>query len=206
VGAAHVILAAGIVAGMGATADADDYPYSGYFTVQPRGTDPADAALACAFGFTHQRDDGSFTSYHVDLDAFRNGRQVRYVEYGAGLCSISADGVEACIMSESADASEIGATYYDVASNISDDTVDTTYFDTRADAVAFARHVGDDADGTAMRFFRCPGFDDKALADTLGNAMSTLTLEQRAMLVTPQFTKSNRKLMGAILRQLGTED
>ncbi|HVZ15006.1 MAG TPA: hypothetical protein VG894_11150 [Bauldia sp.] len=198
----RAVLALWLLAGAAAPSVASEYPYSGYYTVQPRATDSSDAALACAFGFTHQRIDGGFVTYHVDLDTFRNRGEVRYVEYAAGHCRIDVNGLEACTVDESADAGEIGAVYYDVATDIADDAVDVTYFDRRAQAVAFARHTGSEADGTAARFFRCLGFSDATLRDALGNAMSTLTLEQRGVLTMPEFTDANRALMRDILAAL----
>jgi hypothetical protein len=198
-------LAAGLLAAGAAPSAAGEYPYSGYYTVQPRETAATDAALACAFGFTHQRVDGGFVTYHVDLDAFRTGGDVRYVEYAAGRCRINPDGVEACMVDESADEDEIGVTYFDVATNIADDSVDATYFDRRADAVAFARHVGDDTGGVAARFFRCPGFSDATLSGALSNAMSTLPIEQRGALTMPEFTDANRALMRDILATLAPQ-
>ncbi len=183
---------------------AADYPYSGYFSSQPLTTSAEDARLACAFSFIRQNPDGTFVGYHIDKPAFLADHRVRYLEYGAGTCAIDTNNVEACTMTASQDEDEIDRTYYDVAGAITADTVETTAFDSKAQAVAFATGHKAKAAFTS-RFVRCPGFDDAGLAAAISDTMSTLPLTERGPLQAPEFTDANRALMRDILAALATQ-
>jgi len=199
---ARIALAAAGLALMGPAAVAADYPYSGYFSSQPLATAMDDARLACAFSFIRQDRDGTFVGYHIDKPAFLADRTVRYLEYGAGTCTIDAKGVEACTMTASQDEDEIDRTYYDVAGAIAADTVETASFDSKAQADAFASGHSKRKPAFTSRFVRCPGFDDASLAGAVSGTMSTLPLSERGPLQSPEFTDANRALMRDILGAL----
>ena len=68
---------------------AKDYPYSGYFAfVNSEFPGSLDTAT-CAFSFFHQRPDGTYTSYHIDLALFKASKAVRYVEFNRAQCTYS---------------------------------------------------------------------------------------------------------------------
>jgi hypothetical protein len=196
------LLAIAIVAS--GSAAAADYPFAGYFSSQAADTEPADAQLACAYSFFRQNTDGTFIGYQIDKPAFIADGTVRFEQYGRGACTIDADRVEQCTMTASPDKDEIGTSYFDVVGEVTADTVTSHYFDTHEEATAYATKQ----EGTPTfesRFRRCAGFDDAHLSGKLRENLTTLTLDERGQLQSPEFNDATRATMRAILGKLGTQ-
>ncbi len=185
-------------------AQANEYPYSGYFSSQAADVSPEDAQLACGYSFFHQRPDGTFIGYIVDKPAFLTDGTVRYERYGEGMCTIDADRVEVCTTTASSDNSEIGAAYFDVMTVVDADTISTKYFDTTKAAKAYAASAEGKPDFES-RFVRCAGFDDARLGAALTTTMTTLGIDEQGPLQSPEFDDVSRATMRAILKKLGTQ-
>lgn len=185
-----------------AAAGADSYPYSGYFSSQIVDVSAGDARLACAYSFFRQNADGSFVGYLVDKPAHDADGSVRYLLYGRGQCTIAGGRVETCTMTASADAEEIGHSYYDVIKSIQPEAIATSSFDSAQDANLYA--LGGIGQPTVeLRFSRCEGFDDARLSGFVSDAMSGLPAEERWALQSPEFDDASRADMTAILGTIG---
>jgi hypothetical protein len=185
-------------------AQAQDYPFSGYFSSQAADVGPEDAQLACAYSFFQQKPDGTFVGYEIDKPAFLTDGIVRYERYGEGTCTIDADHVEACTTTGSSDPSEIGASYYDVMTKTDADTINSKYFDTKEAATDYAR-TSEGLPDFESHFVRCTGFTDALIGPTLSPSMTTLPIDDQGPLQSPEFDEVSRATMRAILKKLGTQ-
>lgn len=185
-------------------AQAGDYPFSGFFSSQPADVGPDDAQLSCAYSFFRQNPDGTFIGYEIDKPAFLTDGTLRYERYGEGVCIVDADNVETCTTTASSDKTEIGASYFDVMTLISPDTIGSQYFDTKEAATAYATRAEGMPDFES-RFVRCAGFDDARLGAALTTTMTTLSTEDQGPLQSPEFDDASRATMRAILKKLQTQ-
>jgi hypothetical protein len=182
-----------------APALAADYPYSGYFTAQSKDMDADTAQLLCAVSFFLQRADGTYANYHLDRPAFERDGSVRFVFYGAGECTIEARTmVEACTISEDTVPGQAGQLLFDVVEAMTPDRIDLANFDTREEAETFAAGGGDrDTSANGTRFTRCSGYDAD-IAGFLKTARSTLSMDERMALITPELDDRTRAMLTTI--------
>lgn len=178
------------------SANAGDYPYSGYFGTQSAEVSDEDTRLACAYSFVHQEADGWFVGYIIDKPAYDADGTIRYDEYARGRCTIAGT-VETCTMTASRDADEIGFSYYDVIESISADSVVFAMFDDREDAERYAED-GERRSIADQRFARCDGFETN-IRRHLVEEFSTMPDDDIWPLYTPDFTDGVRAEMAAIL-------
>jgi hypothetical protein len=184
---------------------AADYPFSGFFATTPTDEDQHKARLRCAYGFFIQGKDGSYINYHLDLPRFVEGSAVRFVEYGRGSCSIDASGkVESCLATFDADPSIQGKTFIDVFRLREPDVIDLFYFDTVAEAQAFAI-AGPGSKAAENRYGMCKGFDAVRMAKYLSTGRSTLSPDDRMKMISPDMDDATMATMTRVLETIGAD-
>ena len=184
-----------------APAGAEDYPYSGYFATGLPDESLDDTRLSCANGFFRQGTDGSFVNYHLDAARYDSDGTIRYVRYGAGLCTLLDDKrTEACKMEFSTEPQEIGEIYVDVIESVDPDRILLAYFDTIPEAWAYI--AGKTARPDLTTFVRCTGFTDAAMSGHLTEEVSGLSIDDRDAVMSPEFNETSRARMKGILDQL----
>jgi hypothetical protein len=184
---------------------AAEYPFSGYFATTPTDEDQHKAELRCAYGFFIQNKDGSYINYHLDLPRFTESSTVRFVEYGRGICSIDASGkVESCLATFDADPSIQGKTFIDVFRQSQPDVIDLFYFDTLAEAQAFAA-AGPGSKAAENRYTMCKGFDAAGLAKYITTDRSALSPDDRMKMISPDMNDATMATMTRVLETIGAD-
>jgi hypothetical protein len=184
---------------------AADYPFSGFFTTTPSDEDQHKAELRCAYGFFIQDKDGSYINYHLDLPRFVESSAVRFVEYGRGSCTIDASGkVESCLATFDADPSIQGKTFTDVFQQREPEVIDLFYFDTVAEAQAFAA-AGPGSKAAENRYTMCKGFDAASMAKYLSTDRSTLSPDDRMKMISPDMDDATMATMTRVLETIGAD-
>jgi hypothetical protein len=189
----------------GTAASAADYPFSGFFAMTSPDEDQHKAQLRCAYGFFVQGKDGSYVNYHLDLPRFARDGAVRFVEYGRGSCGIDAGGkIESCLATYDADPSVQGKTFIDVFQQREPGVVDLFYFDTIAEAQAFAA-AGPGSKEAASRYSTCSGFDAASMAKYLSTDRSTLSPDDRMKMISPELDDATMSIMTRVLETIGAD-
>ena len=184
---------------------AADYPFSGFFATTPTDEDQHKAELRCAYGFFIQDKDGSYINYHLDLPRFVESSAVRFVEYGRGSCTIDASGkVESCLATFDADPSIQGKTFIDVFQLGEPGVIDLFYFDTIAEAQAFAL-AGPGSKAAENRYTMCKGFDAASMAKYLSTDRSTLSPDDRMKMISPDMDDATMATMTRVLETIGAD-
>ena len=186
-------------------AGAADYPYTGLYTTSDPATD-ADAALRnCAYNFFSQEKDGSYISYHLDLQHYVAEKTIRYVEYSRGHCAIEDGGlfkrgsVETCTSTFDTDPAEQGKSYIDVYREDGPGVIIASSFDKIGDARTFA------ASGTGTpvfltRYSLCP--DPDKVAKFISAEKSTLSPDERAKITGPEPDDVTTAIMTSVLKTI----
>lgn len=197
-----VLIAAAFVSlSAGAAAAAEDYPYTGFFAAGLPDEKPDDVRLNCANAFFRQERDGSFVNYHIDAESYDRDGTIRYVRFGDGRCDLSDGGpIEACTMTFSTDAAEIGAVYVDVIDSIEPEVVFIRHFDQVEEARDYLAGKGETPERSF--FVRCTGFTEDALTPHLTTKVSRLNLDERDEVIAPELDAATRARLRAILGQL----
>jgi hypothetical protein len=184
---------------------AADYPFSGFFATTPTDEDQHKAELRCAYGFFIQDKDGSYINYHLDLPRFVESSAVRFVEYGRGICTIDTSGkVESCLATFDADPSIQGKTFIDVFQQREPEVIDLFYFDTVAEAQAFAL-AGPGSKEAENRYTMCKGFDATSMAKYLSTDRSTLSPDDRMKMISPDMDDATMATMTRVLETIGAD-
>lgn len=153
-----ILLAVGPLVGMAGSGRAEDYPYSGAYAPSDEALTGETLARRCALSFVEQRANGDWFIYHVDLDAFRTDRTIRFYQASNGHCDFdAARNVETCVtFVDIAYPAGEGEILYDVATSIGADRVTTAFFD---DATELDTALADPAlltQAVQQNFDRCP--------------------------------------------------
>ena len=200
-------LAAAVIV-LGAMAEpvaAEDYPFSGAFTVaeNPQAPSPHDAAH-CALMFFTQARDGAFASYHVDFESFKRDGVVRYLPFNRGTCVYDAKlRLETCTETSDTDPAAVGQTYSDILLEVGENLVRTNFFRTPEDAAAY-RGAGNIANFDALSYYRCP-FDAEKLAGAISTTTSTLSVDARNALSAPNAKLLDDPVAQAIMKAMGLD-
>ena len=198
-----MLLAAGLSGLCLLPASAQDYPFSGHFTVSGGSDAPAasDPAL-CAYTFFSQQKDGRFVSYHIDLARFTATGTARFVAYNRGSCRYQpAPRIETCTTDFDTDPDGNHKTFFDVLGNVGSTFVQTTAFDKPLAAVTYAmtHQIGD---GYPLAYFRCP-FDPARIAAAISDDISTLDLDARNAITAPDAARLASEEAARLMAALG---
>jgi hypothetical protein len=191
-----------VVAASAATAA--DYPYSGLFATSDTDASLQEAQLHCAYSFFAQNKDGSYVSYHLDLQHYLADRTIRFVEYSRGNCTPEADGkVETCTSTFDTDPAEQGKSYTDVFRDDGSGIVHVSFFDRIDDARSFAA-TGAGKPDFEVRYSLCP--DSGELAKYLSTDRSTLSPADRLQVTAPVPDDATAAIMTSVLKTIHNSD
>jgi hypothetical protein len=172
---------------------AADYPYSGFFAINPDRVSFDRAQLLCAYNFFIQNKDGTYVSYHLDLAGHLKDGSTKYLEYSRGQCVVDAEHpIETCTSSFDSDASVQGMPFIDVFKRINATAIEATFFNDLAQAKAF---VGNGVAGEfpPIEYDLCLDLDAASMANYLSAERSTLSPDERLKLTAPQWTRTRRR-------------
>jgi len=197
--------AAGWIA-LAGPAMAEDYPYFGYLGIAVDAAAPnkLDAAR-CALTFFKQGSDGSFVSYHLDMENLRSTGNINYLEFNRGKCTYDAGRkIEACNVVTDTDKQSEGKTFIDVVDAIGDSYIKTISFDTMELAVDYA-DKGNPTSGFPISYFRCP-FAPGLVEAAMTGKISTLAIPDRDKLTAPDQQLLESPFVADIMKALGMKE
>jgi hypothetical protein len=181
-------------------AAAADYPYSGFYTVVAPEVDVQQGQLQCAYNFFVQNKDGSYVSYHLDLQRYLADRTIRFVEYSRGSCVLDEGGkVETCTSSFDTDPSEQGKASTDVFRQAGSGAVNASFFDEIAAARAFAA-TGAGTPAYEAHYSLCADFTVETMGKYLSADRSTLSPGDRLKLTAPPPDEVTTAIMTSVLK------
>jgi hypothetical protein len=179
---ATVTAALALLLGAAGVAAGDDYPFTGYFSIDEPSDEIAERRLLCATGFIRQDADGSFVNYHLDMPAYEADGAIAYLKYTAGTCVIDPDNVETCTVTFDTIPEEVDLESFDVLGAITSRWVEYAMFDSPDNARSWLES-GEPEPIHKGRFTRCPGYDDTRLRPFLSDRESALSLDDRTALI-----------------------
>lgn len=184
---------------------ADNYPFSGLFWPAFETVDKTDLDRRCALTFLEQKADGTWTSYHADLDRFRTTGEIRYLTMAQGACQFTPQTkVETCLVTLDHSYPELeGATFYDVILALADDKVETVMIEAASGWETVMQDAGSSDAGIAMNYLRCP-FSPEALTSRISPEATTLSADalnalrnpSDELLVSPEVSRLVQVLRG----------
>lgn len=185
---------------------AEDYPYYGYLGIAVDAAAPSKLdAARCALTFFKQESDGSFVSYHLDMDNLRSTGNISYLEFNRGRCAYDAGRkIEACSVVTDTDKASEGKTFIDVVDEIGDSYIKTISFDTIELAVDYA-DKGYRTSGFPISYFRCP-FAPGPVEAAMTGKLSTLAMPERDKLTAPDQQLLESPFMTDIMNALGMKE
>ena len=195
----------GLMALCAGPALAEEYPFSGLFTIADGPRSAEDVARHCALSFVEQRSDGDWFVYHVDLDGFRTDRSIRFVQVANGHCDYDGQtGAETCVtLSDAAFPEAVGTTVFDLVTEIAPDRVGTVFFADRADLDRALAGQDRGGNGLPQDYLRCPFAAERMMSLVTGD-LSSAPGDEIDALRAPDATRLSDPLVGLLVERLGT--
>ena len=157
---------------------AEDYPFSGFFWPAMDSVDTTRIAQLCALTFLDQRPDGTWSTYHVDLAAFRESKTISYHKLSEGSCRFTPETkVESCAVTMDKSYTEgAGQTFYDVLVGMTADRVDTVMIEAASLWETVMQNGGTGDEGMQLTYLRCPYRED-AIRALISPDITTLSAD-----------------------------
>ncbi|MDP8995708.1 MAG: hypothetical protein M3O03_01705 [Pseudomonadota bacterium] len=192
------------------TTYAEDYPYSGYFSVQMKDSSPGFKQAKCALEFYKQNSDGTATDYFLDTDKFKKNGIVSYFVVDRNTCTYypSTKSDSCTATSYDHDGTRQGV-QFDLYESLPPDDFSYVNFadDTELNRFAHStqKSLPNDKFPTAIRFYvhRCEGFDDSALYDHLTEHVNTLSEDETYDVFAKPIEKGEIPLVLDIMQKIG---
>jgi hypothetical protein len=191
-------------------AQAEEYPYSGYFTVRSEDTPAAMLQAACALDFFKKEADGTAFNYMLDEELYRKDGTVSYIVSDRTVCAyVSQSGIDSCIAElyhRDGIASRVFFISYD---SLPGDNVRAVLFRVIEDIYAFLRSLDKAIPNSnypsAKRYniHRCEGFTDETIASHLTQKRNALSPDETTSYFSKPIDKDAIPMILDVMQKIG---
>ena len=198
------------ILGVSKPTHAEDYPYSGYFSIQETDSSPGFKQAKCALEFFKQNSDGTATDYFLDTDRFKKDGTVSYFVVDRTICIYyPPKHSDRCTVTNYDQDGSHQSVQFDLYEGLP--TTDTSYVnfadDVELDEFAKSKQksLPNNKFPTGFRFYlhRCEGFDDSALDSHLTEHVNMLSADETFEIFSKTVGKTEIPLVLDIMQKIG---
>jgi hypothetical protein len=192
------------------TAKAEQYPYSGYFTVRSEDTPATMLQAACALDFFKKELDGTALNYMLDEKLYNKNGTVSYIVSDKTTCAyVSLSGIDSCfaeLYHRDGIASRVFFISYE---RLPGDNVHAVLFRVIDDVYAFLRSsdkvIPSSNYPSAKRYniHRCEGFTDETITRHLTQKRNALSPAETASYISRPINKDTIPMVLDVMQKIG---
>jgi hypothetical protein len=194
------------------TAKAEQYPYSGYFTVRSQDTPATMLQAACAIDFFKKELDGTALNYILDEKLYKKDGTVSYIVSDKTTCTyVSLSGIDSCIAELYHRDGIASRVFFISYERLPGDNVQAVLFTVLDDIYAFLRSsdkvVPSSNYPSAKRYniHRCEGFTDETITRHLTQKRNTLSPDETISYFSKPIDKEAIPMILDVMQKIGKE-
>lgn len=194
------------------TVNAEQYPYSGYFTVRSEDTPATMLQAACAIDFFKKELDGTALNYILDEKLYKKDGTVSYIISDKTTCAyVSLSGIDSCfaeLYHRDGIASRVFFISYE---RLPGDNVRAVLFRVLDDIYAFLRSsekvIPSSNYPSAKRYniHRCEGFTDETITRHLTQKRNALSRDETVSYFSKPIDKETIPMVLDVMQKIGKE-